>query len=148
MQLQPAENRQPQFPNSPKALRKNPFERHLTKEDRLHVAVCDYLDLQYPNIPYTHPHNEGKRTKFERYKAKKLRMKPGIPDLLIFRANGDELGFPLHIGLAIELKIRPNRPTENQKKWLKDLASNGWQCHVIYDFDQAKKVIDDYLKTR
>ena len=123
----------------------NPFDKHLTKEDRLQVAICDYLDLQYPKTLYTHPHNEGKRTKFEQYKAKKLRMTPGIPDLLIFHTKPISLKQPLRVGLALELKIKPNKPTENQNKCLQALNEQNWECHVVYDFESAKKIIDDYL---
>lgn len=114
----------------------NPFDKYLGPEDLLQKAVMDYLKLQYSKAIFFHPINEGKRTKFEQYKAKILGISSGVPDVMIFN-NG---------GLAIELKVGKNRPTQNQIKWMADLESVGWICHVCYGFDSAKVLIDKFLK--
>ena len=98
----------------------NPYEKYLGGEDKLQRAIINYLQMQYPDAIFTHPMNEGKRTKFEQYKMKYLGAKPGIPDLLIFTPNN------VFSGLAVELKYKYNKPTDNQKKWLKCLKiANG-----------------------
>jgi hypothetical protein len=97
------------------------YPDYLTAEDNLHIACCNYLDLQHKGLLYTHPANEGKRTKFEQFKNKMLRMKPGVPDLLIFKACGG------YNGLAIEFKIGKNKPTEHQAKFMQDLEAEGWR---------------------
>ena len=62
-------------------MKQNPFDKYLTKEDHLHLQVVEYLRWQYPNVLFGHWPNEGKRSPFERYKAKKLGMVKGWPDI-------------------------------------------------------------------
>lgn len=119
--------------------RVNPYSKFLSAEDNLHIAVVNYLRYQYPKLFWMHPVNEGKRTKFEQYKAKELGITSGIPDILIFEQS---IAFN---GLAIELKIKPNKPTDNQIMCMKKLKDSGWWCAVSYTFDEAKKEIDNYL---
>ena len=118
----------------------NPYEKYLKGEDKLQRAIINYLDMQYPNARFTHPMNEGKRTKFEQYKMKYLGAKPGIPDLLIFTPNA------VFSGLAVELKYKYNKPTDNQKKWLKWLENCNWATYWTNDFDDCVEVIDKYFK--
>ena len=68
-------------------MRENPFNKYLTKEDKLQHRIISYLKYQYPKVLYTHVPNEGKRSVFERYKFKYLGAKAGVPDLLIFKPN-------------------------------------------------------------
>ena len=93
----------------------NPYEKYLGGEDKLQRAIMNYLIMQYPDAIFTHPMNEGKRSKFEQYKMKYLGAKPGIPDLLIFTPNN------VFSGLAVELKYKYNKPTDNQKSGLNGL---------------------------
>lgn len=115
----------------------NPFDKYFGPEDRLHIACCDYLDLQYPKLLYTHPANEARRTVFERYKAKKLRMKAGVPDLLIFKP------FINFVGLAVEFKIKGNIATKNQEEWHDRLIENKWSVRLIYNLDDFIKMINN-----
>lgn len=118
-------------------MKANPYDKYFSKEDNLHIACCDYLDLQYPKLLYTHPANEAKRTPFERYKAKKLRMKPGVPDLLIFDP------FQGFSGLAVEFKVKPNRLSPHQTYWSDVLFNNGWYVWTVYDLDTFMNLIND-----
>lgn len=74
-------------------------------------------------------------------------VRSGMPDVMIFNYKiNKENNKLIHTGLAIELKIKPNKPTENQLEVLGLLKKQGWQTHVCYDFDKAKSVIDNYLR--
>ena len=107
------------------------------KEDGLQKSVAKYLDLK--KVVWCHVANERK-TSFQAGKRLKSKgVKSGVPDCLIFNPVGN------YIGLALELKIKPNKPTENQKKWLLELSVLGWECKVAYDLDEAIKIIEDYL---
>lgn len=117
----------------------NPFDKYLGKEDKMQNKVMNYLKYQYPNALVTHLTNEGKRSPFERYKIKYLGAKPGVPDVMIFTPN------KYFNGLAIELKVGYNKPSDNQKKWLKDLENAGWQAIWSNDFDQVITTIDNYF---
>jgi len=131
----------------PKGLK---WEEYLTPEDHLQMQVMQYLKLQYPNILAVHIPNEGKRSLFERWKSKILGIKRSMPDLLIFK----RIKFPLdimtneyyeHSGLAIEFKIKPNKPTYEQLRILGYLQEEGWDTKICYTFDEAKEIIDFYL---
>lgn len=117
----------------------NPYDKYFSAEDNLHIACCNFLDSQYPKLLYTHPANEAKRTTFERYKAKKMRMKPGVPDLLIFHPN-DTFN-----GLAVELKVGKNKLSDYQEQWKEQLEKNGWYYWTCYDLDNFIALIKDYM---
>ena len=117
----------------------NPYQKYLKGEDQLQRAVINYIEMQYPGTIYTHPMNEGKRTPFEQYKMKYLGAKPGIPDLLIFTPNANRGG------LAIELKYKYNKPTPNQKKWLKWLENCNWAVDWHNNFDDCIDTINKYF---
>ena len=87
-----------------------------------------------------HIPNEGKRSKATGGRLKAQGLKPGVPDVCLPTAHGG------YIGLYIEMKIKPNRPTENQKKWLRALRAAGHLTAVAYDWEEAKNLIEDYLK--
>ena len=118
----------------------NPYEKYLGKEDILQHQVMKYLETKYPKVYAIHVPNEGKRSTFERFKFKYLGGKPGVPDILIFRAGGKE-----KYGLAIELKIGYNKPTENQFKALNDLKRENWEVHWSNDYEKTISIIDEYL---
>lgn len=87
-----------------------------------------------------HIPNEGKRSKATGGRLKAQGLKSGVPDVCLPTAHGG------YIGLYIEMKVKPNRPTENQKKWLRTLRAVGHLTAVAYDWEEAKNLIEDYLK--
>lgn len=122
-------------------MKPNPFEKYLSKEDKLQESVMKYIALQYPHAFAVHIPNEGRRTRFEQYKIKTLGVVSGMPDVMIFNPNA------IFSGLAIELKVGYNKPTENQKKFLRRLENGGWDCHWVNTFDKAKEIIDKYFES-
>jgi hypothetical protein len=117
----------------------NPFEKYLSKEDKLQHSIMNYLSFEYPSVYAIHVANEGKRSPFERFKFKYLGGKAGVPDILIFRSNGRKNG------LAIELKVGYNKPTDSQKESLEKLRKENWECHWTNDYDKTIEIIDKYL---
>lgn len=98
-----------------------------------------YIEMQYPEAMVVHIPNEGRRTPFERFKLKALGVMSGMPDVMIFDQNANRSG------LAIELKVGYNKPTENQKSCLKRLSDRNWEACWVNSFDKAKEVIDNYF---
>ena len=86
-----------------------------------------------------HVPNEGKRSKATGARLKQLGLKSGVPDVCLPTAHGG------YIGLYIEMKVKPNKPTENQKEWLRDLRGAGHFTAVAYSFEEAQKLIEEYL---
>jgi hypothetical protein len=83
--------------------------------------------------------NGVKLTKAQAVKAKAAGMLKGSHDVRLPVARGQWLG------LSIELKAGDNKPTKEQKEIGVLLASEGWQVHYIYDWEDAKQVIENYL---
>jgi len=64
----------------------------------------------------------------------------GVPDLLFFERN--RYG---RVGLAIEMKRRPNKPTDEQREWLSGLEARDWTAAVCYSAEEAWTVLCDYF---
>lgn len=134
---------------------KNPFDKYLTKEDRLHIAVVNYCKLKHSDKMCVHVPNEGKRKPFERWRVKIMGITKGFPDL-IFPFQRERIinkKVVVSCGLAIELKViyangSRNKASKHQEKVLLDLNKNGWETHVIWDFETAIKVIDEYFSLK
>lgn len=87
-----------------------------------------------------HIPNEGKRSRITGVRLKEAGLKSGVPDVCLPAAHGG------YIGLYIEMKVKPNKPTENQKRWLRALRSAGHCTAVCYSWDEARELIEKYLK--
>ena len=112
----------------------------MKQEDSLQVAIANYLRLQYPKAFWCHPPNGGKRNVIEAAKFKKMGVRAGLPDILIFERIDD------CAGLFLELKAGKNKETELQIFAMNELRRNGWIGWIVYNFDDAKVFIDAYLK--
>lgn len=123
-------------------MKPNPFDKYLQPEDKIHLAVVRYIQLQYPKVPFHHSPNEAKRSKFEQYKIKLLGTRSGFPDLFIPVARSKRHG------LVIELKAGKNKPTPAQAAWIEEFASQNYYACVCYSFDEAKRVIDLYMNEK
>lgn len=120
-------------------MKPNPFHKYLGAEDHLQHLVMNYLRIQYPNVLAIHVPNEGKRSPFVQYKFKYLGGMPGIPDVIVFKANST------YDGLAIELKVKPNKPTKAQKEFLTSLSDSGWYATWCDSYEQAVETIRQYF---
>jgi hypothetical protein len=67
-------------------------------------------------------------------------VKPGVPDLILPIARGG------HIGLAIEMKRKPNMPSQVQREWLNALQGFGWRALVCYGATEAIHALETYIK--
>jgi len=99
-----------------------------------------YISTKYSGTFAVHIPNEGKRSKFEQFKLKKMGVVAGMPDVMIFDPRG------IYSGLAIELKAGYNKPTESQKKCLRELENRKWKVMWSNSLDEVLKSIDNYLK--
>ena len=92
--------------------------------------------------------NEGGsgRAGFLRQKRMKAEgQRAGFPDLILFVSTIDTSMPKLYYGLAIEMKSRNGRLRPEQKEWLKRLEEQGYKTAVCHSFEEAKKVIEEYL---
>lgn len=101
---------------------------------------AEFAEEQYPELRLMyHIPNEGKRSKVTGAQLKAQGLKAGVPDVCLPVAHGG------YIGLYVEMKVKPNRPTENQKQWLRALRGAGHFTAVAYTWEEAKNLIVEYL---
>ncbi len=108
-------------------------------EEQEQLALVQWLELH--KIRYTHVPNEGKHKVQYRAKQKRLGVKPGVPDILIF--DRPPL-YPENVGVAIELKRQKGgRVTPEQIAWLEDLKARGWAVAVCQGAMEAIRVLQE-----
>lgn len=102
---------------------------------------AEFAEVQYEELKLMyHVPNEGKRSRIAGARLKAQGLKSGVPDVCLPTAHGG------YIGLYIEMKVKPNKPTENQKQWLKKLREQGHLTAVCYSWEEAKQLIEQYIK--
>jgi len=123
------------------------------REDNLQTQCAQYLDFK--RLLWCHVANERKTSPKTGKRLKRKGVKSGVPDCLIFnRRNG-------YAGLAIEIKterfngLKKNgepratiktKLTDSQKYWLAKLKEQGWYTCVVYNFEDFKRIVDNYLR--
>lgn len=89
--------------------------------------------------------NGGKRKNGWWEKAEGL--KAGVPDLFLAVPKWSSLGNEyLFHGLFIEMKFGKNKSSSNQLCWQGRLVMQGYQVEVCYSFEEAQRVVLEYLK--
>ena len=107
-------------------------------EEHEQLALVQWLELH--KIKYTHVPNEGKHKVQYRVKQKRLGVKAGVPDLLIFDPPPANLE---NVGTAIELKRREGgRVTPEQSAWLCALHDRGWAVAVCRGASEAIEFLE------
>ncbi|MDY2734395.1 VRR-NUC domain-containing protein [Intestinibacter sp.] len=110
-------------------------------------ALIQWADLQSHRHKelkmLVHIPNEGKRSIRAGAELKRMGLRAGFPDL--FLAVPKLVDGVLYGGLFIEMKVKGNKCTENQKKWLRRLSEQGYKTEVCYGCSEAIEVIKDYL---
>lgn len=62
----------------------------------------------------------------------------GVADLFYAKATAQ------HHGLFIEMKVKPNRQTQTQKDFQKQVEDAGYRYEVVYAFDQFRELLESY----
>ena len=136
------------------------------KEAEIQQQVADYLRLQYPKVIFHSDFGSGiKLTMGQAVKQKRLNGgRRAWPDMFIaepkeVREDIDILSYRIidkYYGLFIELKKDGTRLKKKSGEWasehiaeqaamLSDLQHKGYFADFAIGFDQAKRLIDDYL---
>ena len=127
-------------------------------ELELQMQVADYLRLQYPGVLFHSDFGSGvKLTMGQAIKQKRLQGgRRSWPDMLIAEARS--LGDKCYHALFIELKKEGTRIFKKdgtlvsdahiceQFDMLEQLRQRGYAAEFACGFDEAKKIIDEYLK--
>lgn len=108
------------------------------------MGVIDWAEWNTGRFPALkllhHIPNGGKRNKAEAARFKAMGVKAGVPDLFLpVPMNG-------YAGLYIEMKYDKNKPTDNQKEWIKALKENGYKVEVCWSGEAATRELEAYLQ--
>ena len=99
-------------------------------------VICRYI----PECKYLfHVPNGGSRNAIEAKNLKRQGVKSGVPDLFLPLPN------KTYHGLFIEMKYGKNKPTQNQKEWIKYLNYVGYLAVVCYSAEEAINIIKKYI---
>jgi hypothetical protein len=115
----------------------------LHPEDAEQIKVIEYArykanqDARWNQL--IHVPNEARRSwvqgKLQRLKG----VRAGVSDLLLLCPNS------VYHGMALELKIKPNKVTALQQKFLDDMQFHGYCTAVAWSGDQAISILEAYL---
>lgn len=116
-------------------------------EDEEQIMVMKWAEMQmgrWPDLRWLfHIPNGGKRGKAEAARFKAMGVKAGVPDLCLPVPIGR------YHGLYIEMKRREGgRLSEDQKEWIDGLSGNGYCVHRCDGWQEAVRVLEDYLRGR
>ena len=122
-------------------IKPNPdFKKYVGTEDNFQKAVARYLDTI--GAFWFHCPNGGSRNAIEASKLKGMGVKAGIPDCLIMdQCKG-------YSGLAIELKVGYNKPSEHQLSIFDKLVDCGWLVVVSWSLDEVITMINWYYENK
>lgn len=111
-----------------------------SEEQQILIEWATIMARKYPEMGLLfHIPNGGARSKATAGKLKAEGVKTGVPDLFLPVARE---GFH---GLFIEMKIKPNKTTPNQDKWIAALKEQGYRVEVCYGWREAAKVLEGYI---
>ncbi len=112
-------------------------------EDTEQISVMNWAHwhtAEYPALKWLHHiPNGGSRNQLEAKKLKEMGVKPGVADLFLPCPKG------CYHGMYIEMKYGNNRHTDRQKEFLADMAAAGYFAVTCYSFEDAKKVLEEYV---
>ena len=113
--------------------------KHL--ESRMQVACVKWFRLQYRQFGelLIHVPNGGSRDLRTAQRLKAEGVIPGVSDLVLFMPNTK------YHGLFLELKIKPNKQSEHQKKWQLIVEAMNYRYVMVYSFEDFKLQIESYF---
>jgi hypothetical protein len=121
------------------------------KEEQLHIAICNYIKLQYPNVIFT-SESSGIRVFWQQAKKlKSMRSCSGLPDIMIFEPRKQKAGMFLEVkkdGTKIYKKdgeLTKDKHLNQQEEILHRLKEKGYFAEFVVGFDEAKVIIDWYM---
>jgi hypothetical protein len=122
-------------------------------ETDLQMQICKYLKIQYPNVIFRSDFASGiKMSIGQAVRHKKMQCSRGYPDLFICEPKRG------YHGLFLEIKngkdklynkngtFKKDAHIQEQAALLLELRNKGYCATFVTSFNEAKEVIDDYMK--
>jgi hypothetical protein len=123
----------------------------MQKENDLHIAICKYLQHQYPKVLFTSESSGLRVTISQARKLKSMRSCSGLPDIMIFEPRKNYHGLFLEVkreGTIIYKKngeLTADKHIREQEEILHQLKEKGYFAEFVVGFDEAKAIIDYYF---
>jgi len=118
---------------------KHKYNANLPTEREEQKILIQYLQAR--RIPHYAVPNGGSRNPIEAKNLKAEGVNAGVPDICIPVPNKK------YHGLYIEMKRqRGGRVSEKQKEWIDKLNHLGYLAVVCRGFDEAREVVESYMK--
>lgn len=123
-------------------------------EYNLQKSVCQYLNLQYPNVFYLSDTIANLKLSLPQQARNKAIQKKGFhcPDLLILEPNNTYKGLFIELKTATpyklngEIKASSKDHLINQQNTILKLNEKGYKSFFAWEFETIIKEIDNYLK--
>ena len=109
------------------------------QESTLQTSCVKWFRYQYPHLIIYAVPNGGSRNVREAQRLKAEGVLAGVADLVVLLPQGKSL--------YIEMKVKGNRQTENQKDFQQKAEVLGYKYYVCYSFDEFKAIIEKELTT-
>lgn len=130
----------------------------MDKEANIHERVAQYIRETYPDIIFVTDFASGARMSWglvQKYNA--VKGKRGFPDMFIAEPAPAKDGSGYYCGLFLELKREKikifkkdntfvNEHLKEQYETLNSLNEKGYYAVFAFGFEQAKNIIDAYLR--
>jgi hypothetical protein len=113
------------------------------EEDDMTIAFASYLRMHKNKPLFAHVPNGGARSKREGARFKAMGVLKGCPDMLIFGGGHSPLSY---CGLAIELKTKSGKVSDDQHACLKAFEDKGWKSCICRSLEQAIKEFEDFIE--
>lgn len=107
------------------------------EESNLQSACVRWFRLQYPNLVIYAVPNGGSRNVREAQRLKTEGVLAGVADLVVLLPQGKSL--------YIEMKVKGNKQTLNQKEFQQKAEVLGHTYAVCYSFEDFEKVVKQEL---
>jgi hypothetical protein len=123
----------------------------VAKEQDIHIAICEYIKLQYPNAIFTSESSGLRVSMYQAKLLKKMRSSAGLPDILILEPRKNRYGLFLEVkkdDVVIYKKdgdLVSNEHIAEQEEIIHRLNQIGYLASFVIGFEDAKSLIDYYF---
>lgn len=125
-------------------------------EFELQKNICKFLSLQFPKVLFISDATSGAKLTMPQAVRNSLIQKSDfkIPDLQILEANKNWHGLFLELKKETPykktggIKASQNNHLDEQENSMKLLREKGYLACFCWSFDQAKEIIEEYIKNK
>lgn len=108
------------------------------QESTLQTSCVRWFRYQYPNLVIYAVPNGGSRNVREAQRLKAEGVLAGVADLVVMLPQGKSI--------YIEMKVKGNRQTDNQKYFQKKAIALGHNYVVCYTFEEFQQIIENQIQ--